>query len=173
MPSKRKTGTAMIRIRGKLREDKCDECGAPEPTMFILRDEIWQAVANPNDYLCFDCIQRRLARPVIMQDLEPDCSITRGMELGVQFSPNSGAIMTREEFGWLALFCLIVLPLAGYFCIRLWRYAWLAAGRAFNRLHRDNDYPDYPYLNGGPCRNGFHERQDPSTATAEDGDERP
>ncbi len=49
--------------------------------MVVLKDEVWLAIANKRDYLCFECMELRLGRDVAPDDLKP-CSLTETMRLG-------------------------------------------------------------------------------------------
>lgn len=68
---------------------KCSDCGIvagyKPGTMqaFYLHDELWNSIADTHDVLCFDCTEKRLGRPITLDDLK-DCALTRCMLLGVR-----------------------------------------------------------------------------------------
>jgi hypothetical protein len=47
----------------------CCECDQPLPAGPILHDELWATIAKPQAFLCFDCIEKRLGRPLTQADL--------------------------------------------------------------------------------------------------------
>jgi hypothetical protein len=47
----------------------CDDCRLPEPAGPMLHDELWATFAEPNAFLCFACIERRLGRQLTQADL--------------------------------------------------------------------------------------------------------
>ena len=53
----------------------CDDCREPLPAGPILRDELWATIAKPtiakpDEFLCFDCIEKRLGRELTQADLK-------------------------------------------------------------------------------------------------------
>lgn len=55
----------------------CDDCRWPKDAGPMLRDEVWATIAKPGAYLCFACIESRLARPLTQADLTP-CPFNAG-----------------------------------------------------------------------------------------------
>jgi hypothetical protein len=47
----------------------CDDCQQPLPAGPALHDELWTSIAQPDAFLCFDCIEKRLGRPLTQADL--------------------------------------------------------------------------------------------------------
>jgi hypothetical protein len=47
----------------------CDDCELPEPAGPVLHDELWATTAEPDAFLCFACIERRLGRQLTQADL--------------------------------------------------------------------------------------------------------
>jgi hypothetical protein len=47
----------------------CDDCREPEPDGPMLRDELWATIAEPDAFLCFGCIEKRLGRRLTQADL--------------------------------------------------------------------------------------------------------
>jgi hypothetical protein len=47
----------------------CDDCQQPLPAGPVLHDELWTSIAQPDAFLCFDCIEKRLGRPLTQVDL--------------------------------------------------------------------------------------------------------
>jgi len=47
----------------------CDDCEFPLPAGPMLHDELWATVAEPDAFLCLDCIEKRLGRPLTQGDL--------------------------------------------------------------------------------------------------------
>ena len=68
---------------------KCKDCGKTaglkpgHMEVFYLHDELWNSFADTHDVLCFDCAQKRLGRPIALNDLK-ECFITRVMKLGIK-----------------------------------------------------------------------------------------
>lgn len=88
----------------------CEGCDRPNPIMVMLWDELWRSIApRPNKrlssgVLCFQCIEKRLERPLALADLKP-CAITDEMLLGAlihQESPSPLLLERTPETG----FCL-------------------------------------------------------------------
>jgi hypothetical protein len=73
----------MIKINGETREDKCDQCGDPQPAMYILKNDLWLAHAQKHEYICLDCFENRLGRCITIHDLK-SCGITNSMLLGIR-----------------------------------------------------------------------------------------
>jgi hypothetical protein len=49
----------------------CCECDQPLPAGPVLHDELWATIAkHPDAYLCFDCTEKRLGRPLTQADLK-------------------------------------------------------------------------------------------------------
>jgi hypothetical protein len=50
----------------------CDECRQPLPAGPVLHDDLWATIKGPDDhtFLCFDCIEKRLGRPLTQADLK-------------------------------------------------------------------------------------------------------
>lgn len=67
----------------KDKDRKCLDCYEDYPTMFILKDHIWNSVAKRKDVLCFDCTQKRLNRNIVLEDLK-ECGITDEYLLGIR-----------------------------------------------------------------------------------------
>jgi hypothetical protein len=47
----------------------CQDCIQPVPAGPMLHDELWAAIAEPDAFLCFDCIEKRLGRRLTQGDL--------------------------------------------------------------------------------------------------------
>lgn len=62
---------------------ECDRCGEKDPTMFMLKDEVWALVTkNSRDLICFGCAEAALGRRITRRDLQPNNGITEIMRLG-------------------------------------------------------------------------------------------
>jgi hypothetical protein len=55
-------------VGSELREC-CQDCAQPEPDGPMLHDELWASIASECDFLCFDCIEKRLGRSLTQADL--------------------------------------------------------------------------------------------------------
>lgn len=56
----------------KKRQRSCAECKVSDlraHTGPMLRDEIWSTIAGKKDLLCFECIEVRLGREIVITDL--------------------------------------------------------------------------------------------------------
>lgn len=50
----------------------CDDCGQTTVReYYMLKDEIWNTVADKNTSLCVDCMEKRLGRQLIPSDFMP------------------------------------------------------------------------------------------------------
>jgi hypothetical protein len=49
----------------------CDDCGVPKPAGPMLYDSLWRTISPENPWLCFDCTEKRLGRPLTQADLKP------------------------------------------------------------------------------------------------------
>ena len=61
----------------------CFDCKKEYPTLFILKDEIWDSVTQDcyDKVLCLNCFEKRLKRPIIFEDLK-HCGNYNTMMLG-------------------------------------------------------------------------------------------
>lgn len=72
----------------------CLDCGAVaglkegQMEAFYVHDALWNSFADTHDVLCFDCAQKRLGRPITLDDLK-ECFLTRVMRLGVRIAAQS------------------------------------------------------------------------------------
>jgi hypothetical protein len=55
----------------------CQDCIQPVPAGPMLHDELWATIAEPDAFLCFDCIEKRLGRHLTQTDLIV-CSFNAG-----------------------------------------------------------------------------------------------
>lgn len=67
----------------------CIDCKQEEPTLFMVKNDLWISVAEKRDILCIDCFEHRLGRPILPDDLL-DCGVTRVMKLGVTIYSRKG-----------------------------------------------------------------------------------
>jgi hypothetical protein len=52
----------------------CDDCGLPKPAGPMLYDALWRSITKSDSewpWLCFDCTEKRLGRPLTQADLRP------------------------------------------------------------------------------------------------------
>ena len=50
----------------------CAVCGAFPPDAYMVRDDVWQAAGlAPKDHACLPCLERRLGRPLTIDDFAP------------------------------------------------------------------------------------------------------
>src|SRR5262249_26868153 len=47
----------------------CDDCKLPKLAGPVLHDELWATFTEPHAFLCLDCTQKRLGRPLTQADL--------------------------------------------------------------------------------------------------------
>ena len=72
-------------------DQRCKDCGLAaglkegEMLPFYLKDDLWNSITDTHDILCFDCAEKRLGRPITLNDLK-DCALTRMMLLGVRIA---------------------------------------------------------------------------------------
>lgn len=60
----------------------CDGCGERDPVMVIIHDSLWAAIAkHRKEFLCLQCMEQRLGRPITPNDLRP-CQITEILATG-------------------------------------------------------------------------------------------
>ncbi len=65
----------------------CDECSARWPAFVILLDELWLSICkHKKEFLCVDCIERRLGRRLTWDDLK-SCWATDQIKLGYRILP--------------------------------------------------------------------------------------
>ena len=48
----------------------CEQCNAEWPDMIMLKEDVWLSIAEKEDFLCKDCIEKRLGRPLTGWDLK-------------------------------------------------------------------------------------------------------
>lgn len=69
----------------------CDVCGVDDPSIVMLKNDIWLSIAEKKEILCYNCIEKRLNRKLQISDLKPDSMCTRimllGLRLGTGISP--------------------------------------------------------------------------------------
>jgi len=65
----------------KKRRWNCVDCKREDPPMVMLKEDLWLSIANKKEILCFSCIEKRLARLLVPDDLK-DCSLTEEMKIG-------------------------------------------------------------------------------------------
>jgi hypothetical protein len=73
----------------------CIDCGKINPTIFMLKDEVWQKTNGSKDYLCFSCVEKRLGRLITFDDLKP-CGATDAMLLGLFLGIRSNIILDNS-----------------------------------------------------------------------------
>ena len=62
----------------------CDACGQPDEG-YMLHDDLWDVVVRDGErYLCFDCVRRRLGRPLYPADF-------MDVPLSAEYRPRSPA----------------------------------------------------------------------------------
>lgn len=50
----------------------CDDCGKTTlEENYMLKEEIWDTVADRNTNLCIDCLEKRLGRKLVQFDFQP------------------------------------------------------------------------------------------------------
>ena len=74
--------------RASSNDRTCHDCGKLHPAMFMLRDEVWDAIAVGSADLCFGCAEKRLGRPIVFEDLRP-CMISDDMLIGAYLAKRS------------------------------------------------------------------------------------
>jgi hypothetical protein len=90
----------------------CDDCKLPKPAGPMLYDNLWRSITKSDSewpWLCFDCTEARLGRPLTQADLKP-CPFNAGwisfdgadvaamqFARGRRLLPEGGGAMTDDE----------------------------------------------------------------------------
>lgn len=70
--------------RGGWRIPVCDGCGLRNPTLLMLKEDLWRTICkHPKEILCKKCIEQRLDRVVTLSDLA-NCPATDQIMLGAE-----------------------------------------------------------------------------------------
>jgi hypothetical protein len=56
---------------GDIGDRCCDDCRVPKPAGPMLYDSLWRSISPENPWLCFECTEKRLGRPLTQADLTP------------------------------------------------------------------------------------------------------
>lgn len=52
----------------------CEQCNDVWPNMIMLKEDVWLSIAEKEEFLCEECIEKRLGRPLTGWDLK-DCPL--------------------------------------------------------------------------------------------------
>ena len=66
----------------------CDDCDVENFPMTILKEELWLSIAMKRDRLCFNCMEKRMGRKIVWDDLKP-CGVTEELKLGLVIDKNT------------------------------------------------------------------------------------
>jgi hypothetical protein len=80
----------------------CVDCRGENPGMFVVRNEIWDAVAQKREALCLGCFQKRLGRPITFTDLK-ECGWRKDFAVWMAIFAHSNEEERKqmEEMKWV------------------------------------------------------------------------
>lgn len=72
----------------------CEDCNVKPFTPYMIRDELWKAVAGKTNLLCLKCFAKRLGRKLKVEDFKP-CQLTNLIMLGHSIATGEEIDMTE------------------------------------------------------------------------------
>lgn len=61
--------------RKRLKSINCESCGKDWPAFFMIKDELWEQVADKDSLHCLSCFKEAIGRDLTKDDFKPEAEL--------------------------------------------------------------------------------------------------